>query len=176
VGVLAADDGLTLPDFRAGERVFQLLTQVAGRTGRTRPGRVLFQTWRPEDPVIQAAAAGDYVAFVQQELIAREVFGYPPCRRLLRVALSGRRQSATEAAAAGLAAVLRQGLAANGVEVLGPAPAVFPRLQDRYRHQILLKGRLSSGTKRWLADCARALKERERGLEVILDVDPLGIF
>jgi len=176
VGVLAADDGLTLPDFRAAERAFQLLTQVAGRTGRTRPGRVLFQTWRPEDPVIQAAATGDYGAFVQQELLAREVFGYPPFRRLLRVALSGRRQTATEAAAASLAAVLREGLAASRVEVLGPAPAVFPRLQDRYRHQILLKGRLSSGTKRWLADCARALKERESGLEVVLDVDPLGLF
>ncbi len=176
VGVLAADDGLSLPDFRAGERVFQLLTQVAGRTGRIRSGRVVFQTYRPEDPVIRAAAAQDYEAFVAGELAARRAFGYPPYRRLLRVAMAGRRLGPVERAAGTLAGLLAGGLSAPGREVLGPAPAVFPRLQDRYRYQLLVKGTLSLAQKGWLADCARRLRERERGVEVTLDVDPLGVY
>ncbi|MFH1845874.1 MAG: primosomal protein N' [bacterium] len=176
VGVLAADDGLTLPDFRAGERVFQLLTQVSGRTGRTEPGRVLFQTYRPDDPIIQAAAGHDYETFVAQELLARQTFGYPPFRRLLRLGVTGRRLGIVEQAALALASAIRNGLAESRCEILGPAPAVFPRLQDRYRFQILIKGDLPERTKSWLAECARAMREKERGLEVVIDVDPLGIY
>ena len=176
VGVLAADDGLTLPDFRAAERVFQLLTQVAGRTGRTDPGRVLFQTYRPDDPIILAAAAHDYQAFATEELAARQAFGYPPFRRLLRVGISGRRRQGSEQAAHDLALAIRNGLGGTRREILGPAPAVFARLQDRYRFQMLIKGTLSFRTKRWLADCARALRARERGLDITLDFDPLGMY
>jgi primosomal protein N' (replication factor Y) len=176
VGVLAADDGLTLPDFRAAERVFQLLTQVAGRTGRDRPGRVIFQTWRPEDPVITAAAEHDYGAFVAQELQARRALGYPPYRRLLRVGVSARRRRVAEEAAASLARAIRNALAGGEREVLGPAPAVFERLQDRQRMQILVKGSLSTEEKRWLATCSQTLRERERGLEIVLDFDPQGLY
>jgi primosomal protein N' (replication factor Y) len=176
VGVLAADDGLSLPDYRAAEKVFQLLTQVAGRTGRIRPGRVIFQTFRPADPIILAAARHDYEAFAAAELPARQAFGYPPFRRLLRIGLSGRRQGATGSAAQALAAGIHQGLAGGDLEILGPAPAVFPRLQDCYRYQLLVKGRLGKDQKAWLADCARALHNRERGLDVVLDFDPIGLF
>jgi len=176
VGVLAADDGLTLPDFRAAERSFQLLTQVAGRTGRTRPGRVIFQTYRPDDPVIQAAAAHDYQRFAAAELTARRVLGYPPFRRLLRVGLIGRRLAVTEAAARNLARAFGKGLTGRGREILGPAPAVFPRLHDRYRFQILIKGSLSNREKRWLADCSRAARQQSRGLDIWWDVDPQGLF
>jgi primosomal protein N' (replication factor Y) len=176
VGVLAADDALTLPDFRAGERTFQLLTQVAGRAGREQPGLVVFQTYRPDDPVIQAAAAHDYAAFQAGELPARRAGGYPPFRRLLRASLSGRRLASAEDAATRFARALRQGLHDLDLQILGPAPAVFARLQDRYRFQILIKGRLTGPAKRWLADCARALRERERGIEVVLDFDPVGLF
>jgi primosomal protein N' (replication factor Y) len=176
VGVLAADDGLTLPDFRAGERAFQLLTQVAGRAGRTQPGRVVFQSYRPEDPIIQAAATHDYHAFAAQELSARRAFGYPPYRRLLRVGLSGRRQSATAEIAAALAATYRQGLTRADQEILGPAPAVFARLQDHFRFQLLIKGSLSTREKRWLAACACTAQEQERRLDIVLDIDPLGLY
>ncbi len=176
VGVLAADDGLTLPDFRAQERAFQLLTQVAGRTGRTQPGKVIFQTWQPEHPVIQAAAAQDYAAFAETELEVREQLGYPPFRRLMRIGISGRTLSKVTAAAAALADVLRPELAPPEFDLLGPAPAVFARLQDRYRFQLLLKGSPGVRQKRWIADCARMVHERFSGVDVLLDMDPAGLF
>jgi len=176
VGVLAADDGLSLPDFRAAERSFQLLTQVAGRSGRTGPGRVLFQAYRPEDPVVLAAADHDYGSFVTAEMAARRDLGYPPFRRLLRIGLSGRRRGETEAAAADLATVVRENLNREDRDILGPAPAVFSRLQDRYRFQILVKGTLAVREKEWLAGCLRSLQQSWRGVDAYLDVDPLGLF
>jgi primosomal protein N' (replication factor Y) len=176
VGVLAADDGLGMPDFRAAERSFQLLTQVAGRSGRTGSGRVVFQTYRPDDPVIQAAAAHDYAAFLASELPLREALGYPPCQRLLRLGVTGRRAGQTEQAAADLARVVRENLQRPGIQVLGPAPAVFPRLQNRFRQQILLKGQLKKGEKAWLADCLRGLPENYPAVATFHDVDPIGIY
>ena len=176
VGVLAADDGLSLPEYRAAERVFQLLTQVAGRAGRTAPGRVLLQTWQPEHPVILAAADHDYRSFAQIESAHRRAAGYPPFRRLLRMGLSGPRQGATARAASQLAAALERELAGAEREILGPAPAVFARLQGRYRQQLLIKGDLSRSEKAWIASCARALRDAHRGLDVIVDVDPVGLF
>jgi primosomal protein N' (replication factor Y) len=177
VGVLAADDGLSLPDYRAAERVFQLLTQVAGRAGRRDTGRVLLQTWQPEHPVILAAAAHDYDGFAMAESAHRRRAGYPPFRRLVRLGISGPRQDDTARAAAQLAEVVTRELGGGGaVEVLGPAPAVFPRLQRRHRQQILLKGDPGRRGKAWLVQCGRALREAHRGLEVTVDVDPVGLF
>jgi len=176
VGVLAADDGLTLPDYRAGERAFQLLTQVAGRAGRTQPGRVLFQTYRPEDPIILAAAAHDYETFVMTEMAARRELDYPPFVRLVRLAVSGRKLGAVEEAAGQLAAAVRDQLEAWGATILGPAPAVFARLQDRYRFQILVKGKLGVRQKAWLTACVRSLEEARRGITAFVDVDPLTIY
>jgi primosomal protein N' (replication factor Y) len=176
VGVLAADDGLGLPDFRAAERTFQLLTQVAGRSGRTEAGRVVFQTFRPEDPVITAASRHDYQAFLEQEMPVREALGYPPCRRLLRIGISGRRLGATEEAAHGLAEALRRNLGSDQLTVLGPAPAVFPRLNDRFRFQILLKGSLGREAKAWLIRVLGDLKENYRGIDVVHDVDPVSVY
>ncbi len=176
VGVLAADDGLGMPDFRAAERSFQLLTQVAGRAGRIGPGKVIFQTWRPEDPVILAAAAHDMERFLELELPVRESLGYPPFRRLLRVGLLGRRQGTTLDAAKALAEVLRGQLTGPEVTILGPAPGVFERLQDRYRFQILIKGDLTRRQKAWLAACLRDLKTAYKGLDAYLDIDPVMVF
>jgi len=176
VGVLAADDGISLPDFRAHERAFQLLTQVAGRTGRDKAGTVIFQSWQPDHPVIRQAAVHDPHAFADDELAIRELVGYPPYRRMLRLALTGRRLGAVEAAADELASLIRRELRNPDVEVLGPAPGVFPRLHDRYRYQLLLKGVLSGVEKGWLADCSRQLGARTRDLDVMLDVDPVGLW
>ncbi|MBE0566533.1 MAG: primosomal protein N' [Krumholzibacteria bacterium] len=176
VGVLAADDGLGMPDFRSAERSFQLLTQVAGRAGRTGAGQVVFQTWRPEDPVIQAASRHDFDGFVAGEMPVREALGYPPARRLVRLMVSARRLGEAESAARELAGALRANLGRGRLEVLGPAPAVFPRLQDRFRVQLLLKGTLRTAERAWLADCLRALKESRRGVEVGHDVDPVNVY
>ncbi len=176
VGVLAADDGLGLPDFRAAERSFQLLTQVAGRSGRTGAGRVIFQTWQPEHPVIQAAAAHDYQAFLRDELPARKILGYPPHRRLLRLGVTGRRQGQTDEAAARLATVIRQSFQRPGLTVLGPAPAVFPRLHDRFRFQILIKGTLTRREKTWLAGVPAEMRGAYRGIDVSHDVDPVSMY
>ena len=176
VGVLAADDGLGLPDYRAAERSFQLLTQVAGRSGRTETGKVIFQAWSPDDPVLQAAAAHDYAAFLATEAPLRKALGYPPYKRLVRVGIHGRLLSGTEEGANQLAKALRKNLAGPGIEILGPAPAVFPRLKDRYRFQVLIKGTLGSRKKAWLADCLRSFKEEFRGLDVVHDIDPVSMY
>lgn len=175
VGVLAADDGLSLPDYRASERAFQLLTQVAGRSGRRGAGRVLLQTWQPEHPVILAAVDHDFRGFAHLELAQRRQAGYPPFRRLVRIGLSAIRQADAARAAAQLAPVVMRELG-EVCEVLGPAPAVFARLQNRYREQLLLKGDLSRAQKAWLVQCTQALRDAHRGLDVVIDVDPVGLF
>jgi len=176
VGVLAADHGLGLPDFRASERSFQLLTQVAGRAGRTGQGRVFFQTYQPENPVIQAAAQHDYATFLATELPMRKALGYPPFRRLTRLGLSGKRLGEVEAAADGLAEALRRELGALGMSVLGPAPAVFPRLNDRYRFQILVKGAFNAEKRAWLAGCLASFRETYKKVDVLHDMDPLAVY
>jgi primosomal protein N' (replication factor Y) (superfamily II helicase) len=175
VGVLAADDGLSLPDYRATERAFQLLTQVAGRAGRTGAGRVLLQTWQPEHPVILAAVDQDYRGFAHLEMAQRRLAGYPPFCRLVRLGLSAPRQATVDRAATQLAGAIGRELA-DHCEVLGPAPAVFARLQNRHRRQVLLKGELSRAQKDWLARCCRALRDAHRGVDVVIDVDPVGLY
>ncbi len=176
VGVLAADHGLGLPDFRASERSFQLLTQVAGRSGRTRSGRVIFQSYQPEHPVIMAAAQHDYSAFLTAELPVRKALAYPPYRRLVRLGLSGKRLNMVQEAADQLAIALRNNLVSGGVLVMGPAPAVFPRLNDRYRFQIILKGTLGEESRQWLRLCLKSLSEAYGQVDVMHDFDPVSIY
>ncbi len=176
VGVLAADDGLSMPDFRASERSFQLLTQVAGRSGRTGGGRVIFQTWQPEHDVIRAASLHDYAAFLRLELPVRKALSYPPERRLLRLGVAGRRLGQTETAATRLGEVIRENFQRPALTILGPAPAVFPRLHDRYRFQILVKGTLNRREKVWLTGVLSELRGSYRGIDVIHDVDPVSVY
>ena len=145
VGVVAADLGLHFPDFRAGERTFQLLTQVAGRAGRgDQPGRVVIQTFLPDHYAIALARTHDYPSFYREELRRREPHRYPPFRSIGQVLVSGRDAKAVEAAAYTLAQVARSVPLADrspeGVTVLGPAPAPIARIRDRYRWQLLLQG------------------------------------
>ncbi|MFQ5699300.1 MAG: primosomal protein N' [Myxococcota bacterium] len=146
VGVIAADLGLHFPDFRAGERTFQLLAQVAGRAGRGRePGRVVIQTFLPDHYAIALARTHDYPTFYREELKRRHPHGYPPFRSLLHVGVSGADEAQVREAAATLAqwadAVPLAEPGARGIAVLGPAPAPIPRLRDRYRWQLLVLGR-----------------------------------
>jgi primosomal protein N' (replication factor Y) len=154
VGVVLADASLHLPDYRAAERAFQLLTQVAGRAGRGRvPGQVIVQTYSPQHYAIQAARLHDYAAFSERELAFRRAHAYPPFRRLARLVFSdadearcwrecGRVLRALRAASAG---------SAPGVQFVGPAPAYLRRLRGRYRWQIVVA---APAPERLLAGCA----------------------
>ena len=144
VGVIAADLGLHFPDYRAGERTFQLLTQVAGRAGRGEdPGRVVIQSFLPDHYAIALAQTHDYASFYREELARRKPHGYPPYRSLLQVTLAAAEDAVVRRAAEDLARVpgQLQGLEeARSVEVLGPAPCAIPRVRDRFRWQLLLLG------------------------------------
>ncbi|HAJ36211.1 MAG TPA: primosomal protein N' [Chloroflexi bacterium] len=145
VGVVSADIGLFLPDFRSSERTFQLLTQVAGRAGRSaRGGRVVIQSYRPDHYVIQAAARHDYHSFYARELDFRREHGYPPVRRLARLVYWEKRLERVKQETQRMAAVVRQRLETMGLEgqvasLLGPAPAFFERYRGYYRWQLLLR-------------------------------------
>jgi primosomal protein N' (replication factor Y) len=142
VGVISADTALHLPDYRAAERTFQLLTQVAGRAGRShRGGRVIVQTYNPDHYAIQAASGHDYAGFYRQELAYRCQLGYPPFSRLVALRLSDEDPYRCRAEANRLgrwlsAEIRRLGLAAD---LIGPAPCFFSRVQGRYRWQIVIR-------------------------------------
>ena len=144
VGVVMADVGLYVPDFRAGERAFQLLCQVAGRAGRgPREGRVIFQTYQPENYAIRAAAAQDYSRFYREEMAHRREQGNPPFSRLIRLLYNHANRARCEAEALRLAGLLRQEAESSGhseIEVLGPTPGHPSRLRGRYRWQLILRG------------------------------------
>ena len=146
VGVVSADTGIHLPDFRAAERSFQLLTQVAGRSGRgTQPGEVVIQTCLPGSPVLEAAARQDYYSFAQLELEERRSAGFPPFGRLVVFRWRGESEANVERAAReGVSSLMHQAMAAS---VLGPAPAPLAQLRGKYRWQALMVGSTSQDTR-----------------------------
>ena len=173
VGVVDADLGLSGGDLRAAERTYQLLYQVSGRAGRAeRPGRVLVQTYMPEHPVMQSLASGERDRFMAAEAEERRGAGMPPFGRLVGLVLSSRDEEAVDTAARTLG---RRAPRADGVVVLGPAPAPLALLRGRHRRRLLLKaGRqvnVQSIVRRWLA-FARAPKT----VRVQVDVDPYSFL
>jgi primosomal protein N' (replication factor Y) len=144
VGVVLADVGLNLPDYRAAERTFQVLTQVAGRAGRSPlGGRVILQTFQPEHYAIQAAAGHDYKSFFRQELEYRRRLGYPPFARLVRLEYRHADPEQAERSAREMAAQIRAWLVAGDrreTQMIGPVPCFFARLGGLYRWQIVLRG------------------------------------
>jgi primosomal protein N' (replication factor Y) len=164
VGVLNADQGLKIPDFRAGERTFQLLTQVAGRAGRAdRAGRVLIQTYSPDHPAISCAVAQDFEAFAASELPFREGMAYPPFAALALLRSDG------DDMAAALKPLEALKARAQGARVLGPLEAPVARARDRWHAQLLLK----TATRAALGTALRALPLPPGG-PVALDRDPLN--
>ncbi|HIE57389.1 MAG TPA: primosomal protein N', partial [Anaerolineales bacterium] len=142
VGVILADVGLQLPDYRAAERAFQILTQVAGRAGRSPlGGAVILQTFQPENYVIQAAAKHDYRAFYRQEIDLRRKLRYPPFSRLARLEFRGLDEFQVEQSARNLAAQLQTWIAESRqhAEIIGPAPCFFARVGGDYRWQVVLR-------------------------------------
>lgn len=179
VGVILADLSLNLPDFRAAEKTFQLLTQVAGRAGRGRePGHVIIQTFAPDHYALRYVASHDYKGFFAAEIEFRRALDYPPFRRLVQLRLEGPSPQDAEAKARLLGDALRQrerpGLHER-VEILGPAPAPIEKLRSRYRWQILLKGETSPSVLE-LAKRARTLFPRSRKTRLFIDVDPYNML
>lgn len=185
VGVVDADTGLHLPDFRAGERTFQLLAQVAGRAGRgPRGGRVLIQTRQPEHPAIQCAARHDSAAFLEQERVSRVEPPYPPWTSLVNLVVSGTDPEMVDRAADEAAAWVGALLSRHRLPVtlLGPAPCPIARISDRWRAHLLLKGaRQDLGRLvRYLASRLVRLTggpgRRRAALRVSLDRDPVSLL
>ena len=181
VGALSADLSLNLPDFRAGERTFQLLSQVAGRAGRgSDPGQVVIQTYAPDHYAIQYLPNHDYKGFFAVEIEFRRALNYPPFARLINLRIDGPKADEVEKRAKSLAARLRQLQTQetkynSGIEVLGPAAAPIEKLRNRYRWQLLLKGK-NSPTLLEFAGHARRLLPELPGGRLHIDVDPYSML
>ncbi|MDR1143722.1 MAG: primosomal protein N' [Spirochaetaceae bacterium] len=177
VGVVFADTGLHLPDFRAAERTFSLIVQVAGRAGRYFPdGRVIVQTLRFDDPAINRACALDVEGFYRSELNQRSALNFPPYSRLIRFTLRSRKEDKAAAASSRLAAILRP-LLPGDAEILGPAECPIGIQNGSYRRQILLRGK-AMGAIHWSATAALEQYEngRDPGVYVETDVDPVHLL
>lgn len=178
VGVINADTALHFPNFRAAEHTFQLVTQVAGRTGRgTQGGRVLVQTRSPEHPAIRAAQRHDYQMFAAQELPLRERFRYPPCAKMIRLVVRGPLQTQAESFADSLADRVRATADQHQVDirVLGPAECPMPKLRGKFRFHIVLQ---SVDGERMHAVVRAATEDVETPPDVqwIIDVDPVDMM
>jgi primosomal protein N' (replication factor Y) len=169
VGVVSADVSLHLPHFRAGERTFQLLSQVAGRAGRgRRPGLVIIQTYTPEHYAIIAAAKQDYKAFYEQEIAFRYQYGNPPFNRLASMVYSHTNAKRCEEEAQEMARLLREGRDSQGLAnaaILGPVPAYVQRLRGRYRWQVIVRS----------PDPLAILSKITIGQGWTVDIDPVGL-
>jgi primosomal protein N' (replication factor Y) len=176
VGVLSADQTLGLPDFRASERTFQLLTQVAGRAGRgDRPGRVLVQAFDPDHPVLREAAVQDFEAFYEREIAYRRALRVPPLSALVQILVLDR----DELKAAKWSERVADAIRSEGegrLRVSGPGPAPMERIRDRWRRQVLVR---SAGRRRMVEAIDRALASLAREIPrraIHVDVDPVSLL
>jgi primosomal protein N' (replication factor Y) len=175
VGVISADVGLGMADFRAAERTFQLLTQVAGRAGRGEQlGEAIIQTRYPDHYSIQLACSQDYPAFFQRELAYRRGLRYPPLVALVNTVVRGRTFDEAMQTAAGIVRGLEPATAAHGFSILGPAPAPLQRLRGEHRVQFFLKGGRRAEMRGALQQVLAAMPDVRR--RVTIDVDPLSVL
>jgi len=178
VGVINADTGLHLPDFRAAERTFQLVTQVAGRTGRgTRGGRVMVQTFSPDHYAIDMATRHDYTSFANAEAEIREGLGYPPFGAMVRIIFRGESEIRTKAFADEFTQAMQSYFTKEKVEVrlLGPTPAPISRIRGRFRFHVLLQ----SPSKKVLQESVRHAERTQKSpddIQWLADVDPLDML
>ena len=179
VGIVNADASLAFPDFRAAERTFQLITQVAGRAGRREQrGRVLIQTLLPDHPAIMAASRHDYWAFYAAETVARKALGYPPFGRLVRVKVTGMRSGEVVRASRLIADAAAHSVPA-GARVLGPAPAIPEMVARRTRWHLTVKGPLSADIRGPVAAAVSRFNEKDPTagrLRISVDVDPVNVM
>ena len=169
-GIISADIGLNFPDFRAGERTFQLLCQVAGRAGRgVKAGNVIIQTYSPENYAIKAAAKHDYVGFYNQEINYRRQYNYPPYSKLIRLTYTHTNDDLCRRTAERMGQIIRSEGDKKGMDdlsLIGPVPGFTSRVRGRYRWQVILRG----------SNPARALSDITLSHGWVVDVDPVGII
>jgi primosomal protein N' (replication factor Y) len=171
VGIVAADGLLYMADYRASERAFQVLTQVAGRTGRgEQPGRVILQTYTPEHPVIEAVQRQSVTDFIATELEQRRDLNYPPWGRLVLLRITSPDPDLVAQTAQDLAAILAPQLGDNW-QILGPAPAPIPRVARRYRWHLMLKGTIAAA----MPDLTPLAAQCPRSVSLTVDIDPLHL-
>jgi primosomal protein N' (replication factor Y) len=175
VGVISADVGLGLADFRAAERTFQLLTQVAGRAGRgEQAGQAIVQTLYPEHYSIQLACRQDYPAFFERELNYRRGMRYPPMVALINTVVRGKTFEDAMSTATEIVRRLEPAAAASSFVILGPAPAPLGRLRGEHRVQFFIKGTRRAEMRNALKTVLAAMPEVRR--RVTVDVDPLSVL
>jgi len=178
VGVVCADQSLHLPDFRAAERTFQLLTQVAGRAGRShRPGRVIVQTYEPGHPSLEFSCSHDFEAFASHELGLRESLCYPPFTRLANMRFSSLDLKLASEGAARAAEILRGDPNAHGLRILGPAPAPLEKLRGRYRWHLLIKAPNAQTISRLVVSSIGKIEGiLPRKVRLSVDIDPTNLL
>ena len=180
VGVISADASFNLPDFRASERGFQLLTQVAGRAGRGEfSGKVFFQTYNPDYYALASAKSQNYDEFYATEIIAREEFDYPPFSQIIRLILSGQNnfraeKSAQEIALRMCTMVEKYGISER-LEVLGPTPCVIERINGMYRFQLIIKNKMGDKGHQFVSSFLGRIT-MPKDVKLTVDVDPLDIL
>jgi primosomal protein N' (replication factor Y) len=177
VGVLDADSGLGISDFRAQERAFQLITQVAGRAGRHGEGEVFLQTYRPENPLLAFALEQDYLSFFRAEIEQRRELDYPPFRRLLLVEISGDDESRVDGHMREFAGVFRHFAEQADIIVRGPAFAALKKIKDQYRAHIVAKGKAPNQLQWAFGQALERYKPREsQKTKLRADMDPLSML
>lgn len=177
VGVICADQSLYTEDYLASERTFSLLTQVVGRAGRgSRAGRAVIQTYVPQDEVINFAAQQDYDSFYVQEIELRRARGYPPFQDITRITVSGASEKGVQDTCMKLRASLTAGLAKLGdkTQLLGPAPAVVTKVNNRYRYHLTLSGKSTPQVRQLIAALLRAVQQDKqcKGISAFADINP----
>lgn len=180
VGVISADTGFSVPDFRASERGFQLLTQVAGRAGRGEyKGKVLFQTYNPDYYAFQTAKSQNFEKFFETEIKARQEFDYPPFSQIVRIILSSMNNFRAEKSAMEIALRLNTMTEKFGfseyLEVLGPSPCIIAKINGYYRYQILIKNKLSQKGHDFISRFLDKIT-LPKDIKMAIDVDPLDIL
>jgi primosomal protein N' (replication factor Y) len=178
VGVISVDAGLCLPDFRAAERTFQLLTQVAGRAGRGQlSGRVIIQTYHPEHYSLVCARAQDYDEFYRREIGFRRSMHYPPFNALINICVHDKEFDRASNAATDLARELREAARDSGLRVLGPAPAPISRIKGEHRFQILIKARSRARARETLdVATSRVFASGYNPRSISIEVDPISLM
>ena len=180
VGVISADASFNLPDYRASERGFQLLTQVAGRAGRGEyRGRVFFQTYNPEFYALESAKSQNYADFYKKEIVSREDFDYPPFSQIIRIIMSSTNKFRAEKSAQEVALRLRTMVDKFGfgerLDILGPTPCVIERINSQWRFQILIKNKLEDKGHQFVSSFLNKINA-PKDIRMTVDVDPLDIL
>ena len=180
VGVISADASFNLPDYRASERGFQLLTQVAGRAGRGEfNGRVFFQTYNPEFYALESAKSQNYADFYKKEIVSREDFDYPPFSQIIRIIMSSQNKFRAEKSAQEVALRLNTMIDKFGfkerLDVLGPTPCVIERINSQWRFQIIIKNKLEDKGHQFISSFLNKINA-PKDIRMTIDVDPLDIL